>query len=180
MPEALPQTAESTITDTLTKTSEVFGSQCASPTTGCAFQAKFLKNVVTQYWSSKAKMASEAAQNASHIIERDRETNLNSNGTTTTMGDQKPFQTPRPSYPLSSGLQDGGGVASPRPPISNFDSNIPGTPSVVIPFAGHVITQDYGNQPFWQQDVMDPTVWDGLLADPGLYTDQTWFEPFLS
>jgi hypothetical protein len=173
MPEALPSTAELTITDTIARASEVFGTQCASPSTGCAYQARFLRNIVIQYWSSKrAKVAPETRQQNMNSIEMiiespgsDQRARLNSNSSYHSASSH--------TNPPSDGVAGLHQTAS-----SSFENN---GLSVMLPFLGHVTSQDMRTpQPFWYQDVMNQDVWDGLLADPNLYNDDGVFGPLLN
>jgi hypothetical protein len=175
MPDGLPSSAELTITDTLARASEVFGAQCASSSTGCAFQSRFLRNVVTQYWSSKkSKVAPEVHvghQNMNSIeaiIESpksDQRARINSNS----------------SYHTASShaiIPNDGSAGLYQTANANLDN---GGLSVMLPFLGHVTSQDLRTpQPFWYQDVMNPDVWDGLLTDPSLYNDDGVYGPLLN
>lgn len=53
MPEALPEDAETTILGILRESSDIFSQQCVSVSTSCAFQARFLRTLISQYYNTK-------------------------------------------------------------------------------------------------------------------------------
>jgi hypothetical protein len=80
-----------------------------------------------------------------------------------------------------SGLYAQPGVEEPESHETTSASNEGGffmNSAAVFPFGGQRYPE-LGGQPFWHQDVMDPDVWDGLLADACFYTEDATVMPSL-
>lgn len=177
MPEALATTAESTITTLLTRTSEVFGGQCATPTTGCAYQSRFLKNVVKQYWSSKKpKSASDA--NAVHHADAEsakQRTGMEPAAPTGDLGYNNDTQL----EPMDSSYKSqSDGSRSHETMGSNIDGGFSMGSSAMFPFIGQK-SPESGSQPFWHQNVMDLDIFEGLFSDACFYSEDAILMPSL-
>jgi hypothetical protein len=188
MPEKLPENAETTIIDLLTITSGVFGEQCVTTITGCACQSRFLKNLVTQYWSSKSGKTTAENQHASHPKSApnyriqhesndpsDPRIHTNSTHDSLTTGFSNLLsEVSSPSPPQYRGQEKPANRNTTE--TSNFcQSEVSAGNSSLLPFAEVTRDPDLSTQPLWFSNVMEPEVWEGLLADSSFYPVEPYY-----
>lgn len=148
MPEALPSSAESSIIGLLTSTGNVFRDQCVTEQTGCAYQARFLQNLVSKYWSMKRPELP---------------------ATTTGMAaDEQLMQIQPNQQPCNTPFESATRAADSRIQGKKSDGLLL---SVPLPTFSVQKDQELGSQPSWYSNLMESNNWEGLYTDTGSMVD---------
>ncbi|KAF7885224.1 hypothetical protein EAF00_011042 [Botryotinia globosa] len=143
LPKNLRSDLETQSLQVILLSSDTFSEQCATQMTGCAMQARFLKNLVGKYHRLKSHASSQVRDRGVHSHQHDDPTSLESFQNRMNAGVGTSYQVPRPLH----SYQDTG--------------ELTGTTSI------------NGSTPDFSTGLLhDKEIWDGLFTDAGFWMSE--------